>query len=182
LVCYYRTTRSGRIVFGKGGWAIGMGSWMPAAMERHAGRAAMVTRDFRRYYPQLRDVPITADWAGPIDRTYNSLPVFGHLGSHDDVVYGVGWSGNGVGPSVVGGKILASMVTDRHDEWSENGLVNATHRRFPPEPIKYVGGHVVREAIVRKERSEALGLKPGRISRSLAALAPAGLEDKTLDH
>ncbi len=178
LVCYYRTTRSGRVVFGKGGWAIGMGGWMPEAMEQHHGRATMVTRDFRRYYPQLRDVVLTDDWAGPIDRTYNSLPIFGRLGEHRNVLYGVGWSGNGVGPSVVGGKILASMVLERADEWSDNGLVKATPRRFPPEPFRYVGAHVVREAIVRKERSEALDLRPSGLASAMARLAPSGLEDK----
>jgi glycine/D-amino acid oxidase-like deaminating enzyme len=178
LVCYYRTTRSGRIVFGKGGWAIGMRSWMPPSMERHPGRAAMVARDFRRYYPQLRDVALTNDWAGPIDRTPTGLPIFGRLGDHRNIVYGVGWSGNGVGPSVVGGKILASMALDQRDQWSVNGLVDAEHRRFPPEPFRYVGAHLVRGAIVRKERSEALGLRPKRVASALARLAPSGLEDK----
>jgi len=150
LVCYYRTTADGRIAFGKGGWAIAFGTHLPRAMERHRGRAAMVARDFRRYYPMLHDVAVDNDWAGPIDRTGNSLPIFGHLAGCERIVYGVGWSGNGVGPSVVGGKILASLALGRRDEWSQAGLVGAHARRFPPEPIRYLGAHVVREAIVRK--------------------------------
>jgi len=179
LVCYYRTTADGRIAFGKGGWAIAFGTHLPRAMERHRGRAAMVARDFRRYYPMLHDVAVDNDWAGPIDRTGNSLPIFGHLAGCERIVYGVGWSGNGVGPSVVGGKILASLALGRRDEWSQAGLVGAHARRFPPEPIRYLGAHVVREAIVRKERSEALGLAPNRVAVALASLAPSGLEDKT---
>lgn len=179
LVCYYRTTVDGRIAFGKGGWAIGLGGWMPPAMTRHAGRARMVAADFRRYYPMLRDVRVVADWAGPIDRTYDSLPTFGRLGGREHIVYGVGWSGNGVGPSVVGGKILASLALGLDDEWSRAGLVGGRRRRFPPEPIRYVGAHVVREAIVRKERAEASGARPGRLSVLLSRLAPSGLEDKT---
>jgi glycine/D-amino acid oxidase-like deaminating enzyme len=70
LVCYYRTTAEGRIAFGKGGWSIGYGGHMPEAMHRDAGRVAMVARDFRRYYPNLRETAIVSDWAGPIDRTY----------------------------------------------------------------------------------------------------------------
>lgn len=180
MVCYYRTTRDGRIAFGKGGWAIGFGGWMSPAMTRHRGRAALVARDFRRYYPMLRDVPITQDWAGPIDRTYNSLPIFGWLGGQQRVAYGVGWSGNGVGPSVVGGKILASLALGRADEWSGAGLVDAPRRHFPPDPIRYLGGHVVREAIVRKERAEALELRPSWPARTVAKLAPSGLEDKAI--
>jgi glycine/D-amino acid oxidase-like deaminating enzyme len=178
LVCYYRTTDSGRVVFGKGGWTIGLGGYVPAAMERHAGRAGMVRRDFNRYYPMLRDLKITHDWAGPIDRTYNSLPILDWLTDDKNIAVGVGWSGNGVGPSVVGGKILASMVLGRDDEWSGAGLVGAPARYFPPDPIRFVGAHLVREAIIRKERSEALDLEPSRIATLLSRLAPTGFKDK----
>jgi glycine/D-amino acid oxidase-like deaminating enzyme len=166
-------------VFGKGGWAIGIGGFMPPAMERHSGRARMVTRDFHRYYPMLRRAPITHDWAGPIDRTHNSLPIIDWLNRDRTIAVGVGWSGNGVGPSVVGGKMLAAMVLGHDDEWSNAGLVSAPARYFPPDPIRYVGAHLVREAIVRKERAEALEIRPGRISVALSNLAPSGLEDKS---
>lgn len=181
LVCYYRTTESGRVVFGKGGWAIGLGGYMPPAMERHAGRAQMVKRDLNRYYPMLRQAAVTHDWAGPIDRTYNSLPIIDWLTKDKNIAVGVGWSGNGVGPSVVGSKMLASMVLGRDDEWSNAGLVSAPAKHFPPDPIRYVGAHMVREAIVRKERSEALDLTPSRLAVALSRLAPSGLEDKSAD-
>lgn len=178
LVCYYRTTAEGRIAFGKGGWSIGYGGRMRKAMDRHAGRAALVAHDLRRYYPSLRDVRITDDWAGPIDRTYNSLPVFGQLYGDANIHYGVGWSGNGVGPSVVGGRILASLALGREDEWSRNGLVTARAKSFPPEPIRFLGAHLVREAIMRKERAEELGRPPAKLATLFAGLAPTGLEDK----
>ncbi|MQA05724.1 MAG: FAD-dependent oxidoreductase [Streptosporangiales bacterium] len=179
LVCYYRTTGAGRVAFGKGGWSIGLGGWMPPSMQRHRGRARLVEADFRRYYPMLRDVPITHDWAGPIDRSHNSLPLIDWLNRDRTIAYGVGWSGNGVGPSVVGGRVLASLALGRDDEWANCGLVGAPRRRFPPDPVRYVGAHLVREAIVRKERAEALELAPGRIATALSGLAPAGLEDKS---
>ncbi|GAA4082960.1 NAD(P)/FAD-dependent oxidoreductase [Nocardioides kongjuensis] len=179
LVCYYRTTDSGRVVFGKGGWSIGIGGHMTKAMERSAGRAEMVTRDFQRYYPMLRQARITHDWAGPIDRTHNSLPIIDWLNREKTIAVGVGWSGNGVGPSVVGGKMLASMVLGRQDEWSSAGLVSARAKHFPPDPVRYVGAHLVREAIVRKERAEALDLRPSRVAVAISNLAPSGLEDKS---
>ena len=155
-VCYYRTTAEGRIAFGKGGGSIGFGGYIRPAMHRNAAGPSVVVRDFHRYYPMLRTVKITHDWAGPIDRTSNSLPIFGRLYEDSKIYYGVGWSGNGVGPSVVGGKILASLSLGQHDEWSECGLVAAASRSFPPEPIRFVGAHIVREALIRKESAEAL--------------------------
>jgi len=176
-VCYYRTTAEGRIAFGKGGGSIGFGGRMRRAMDRDVTRASTVSRDFHRYYPMLRTVKITHDWAGPIDRTSNSLPIFGRLYEDPNIYYGVGWSGNGVGPSVVGGKILASLALGRDDEWSQCGLVTAAARSFPPEPIRFIGAHVVREAIIRKEDAEALEKRPPRLAVALSKLAPTGLED-----
>ena len=178
MVDYYHVTREGRVAFGKGGWGIALGGRIGADFDRNASRARTVEADFRRYYPGLADVPVTHDWCGPIDRTPNSLPLLGRLGRSEHIVYGVGWSGNGVGPSAVGGKILASLALGRDDEWSRHPLVGRAAGRFPPEPIRYVGAHVVRAAVARKERAEMRGRKPGRIAVRLARLAPAGLEDK----
>ena len=178
MVDYYHVTRGGRVAFGKGGWGIALGGRIGADFDRNATRARTVEGDFRRYYPGLADVPVTHDWSGPIDRTPNSLPLLGRLGGREHIVYGVGWSGNGVGPSVVGGKILASLVLGHDDEWSRHPLVGRSVGRFPPEPIRYAGAHVVRAAVAAKERAEMRGEKPAWLATRLARMAPAGLEDK----
>ncbi len=178
MVNYYRTTRDGRIAFGKGTAGLAYGARISEDFDRSARRSTMVTAEFRRAYPKLADVPIEHDWGGPIDRTTNSVPILGHLGGREHILYGVGWSGNGVGPSVVGGKVLASLALGRRDEWSENRLIDRTWERFPPEPVRYLGGQVVREAVIRKERAERSRRQPSQIAVRLAKLAPAGLEDK----
>jgi hypothetical protein len=122
-------------------------------------------------------VPIAEDWSGPIDRSADGLPLLGRLGGRDDILYGVGWSGNGVGPSVLGGRVLASLALGRRDEWSAFPLVDRRPRLFPPEPVRFLGAHVVRAAVRRKETVEAAGGRPGRLVTRVAALAPAGLED-----
>jgi hypothetical protein len=107
------------------------------------------------------------------------VPIIDWLNRDRTIAIGVGWSGNGVGPSVVGARMLASMALGRDDEWSNAGLVSAPVKHFPPDPIRYLGAHLVRQAIIRKERAEALALRPGRISVALSRLAPSGLEDKS---
>jgi putative aminophosphonate oxidoreductase len=179
MVDYYRITRDGRVAFGKGGWTIGYGGNIGAKFDRHARRAAEVTSDFRRYYPSLKDVPIAHDWSGPIDRTPDSLPLLGCFSRHKNICYGIGWSGNGVGPSVIGGKILASLALERKDEWSNHPLVGRSASGFPPEPIRFIGAHVVRAAVASKERAEIEAKKPSRLAVQLAKLAPAGLEDQS---
>ncbi len=178
MVCYYRTTYDGRIAFGKGGWGIVYGDHIGPDLDRNADRAHLVEGDFRRYYPSLVDVKITHDWCGPIDRTMDGLPLIGRLGGRENIFYGIGWSGNGVGPSFVGGRILASLALGRTDEWSQCALVDRAQRLFPPEPIRFIGGQVVREAVIRKERAEGADRRASWLAVQLAKLAPSGLEDK----
>jgi hypothetical protein len=125
----------------------------------------------------LADVRVSHAWSGPIDRTYDSLPVFGTLAGTGHIHYGVGWSGNGVAPSLLGGRILASLALDRNDAWRRCALVDRKPKRFPPEPIKYFGGSLVRNAVRRKEEREARDLAPRGLDVLLAGFAPAGLED-----
>jgi len=178
MVDYYRTTRDGRIAFGKGGWGIALAGFIGPSFDRHPRRAESVVADFRRYYPMLADVPIVDDWSGPIDRSTDGVPIFGHLGRSENILYGVGWSGNGVGPSVLGGKILASLALGLDNEWSRTPLIDHAHPAFPPEPVRFLGAHLVREAVIRKERAEAEGKQPHPLATGLSRLAPAGLEDK----
>jgi putative aminophosphonate oxidoreductase len=180
MVDYYRTTQDGRIAFGKGTGMISFASRVDGGYDDNPNLSEDTERDFRRTYPQLNDVPITHSWCGPIDRTYDSLPVFGHLDGSPHIFYGIGWSGNGVGPSRLGGRILASLALGLDDEWSRCGLVGREPKRFPPEPFRYFGGLMVRGAVQRKEAAEAEDENPAWLDRKLASLAPSGLEDKTL--
>jgi putative aminophosphonate oxidoreductase len=175
LVHYYRTTEDGRIAFGKGGGTLGFGGGVGARFDGTSPRRAVVESAFRSTYPMLADVRVESSWTGPIDRSRSGLPGFGHLAARPDVVYGVGFSGNGVGPSHVAGRILASLALEREDQWSRCGLVDGPAGAFPPEPFRFVGGLVVRTAIERKERAEDEGRPPGWFSSRLARLAPEGL-------
>jgi putative aminophosphonate oxidoreductase len=177
-VHYYHATREGRVAIGKGGWGIAIGGRIPQSFDRNQGRAEEVARGLRRLYPMLADVPVEYDWSGPIDRSATGIPIFGHLGGRPDIVFGVGFSGNGVAPSVLGGQILASLALDADDEWTRCGLVDGRQGTFPPDPIRYVGAHLVRTAVARKERAEEVGAQPSRLAVALAGLAPSGIIPK----
>jgi len=174
LVHYYRTTREGRIAFGKGGGRLGYDARIGPSFSGRSPQEDVVAARLRETYPFLASVPIALSWTGPIDRTVDGLPFFFALG-RPDLLGGAGYSGNGVGPSALGGRILASLALGRDDEWSRCGLVRPPPRGMPPEPVRYLGGRIVRAAVARKERAEDGGRRPARIDRALARLAPAGL-------
>jgi len=177
LVHYYRTTKDGRIAFGKGG----MNGMMPFGGnigEKFDGASRFadgVEHWFRWTYPQLGEVPVETSWTGPIDRSKSGLPHFGALDGNPDILYGIGFSGNGVGPCAMGGKILASLALERKDEWSRCGVVRPLTRDFPPEPIRYFGGRLVQRAVAAKDRADDAGRAPGPLVNYLASFAPAGL-------
>ena len=151
------------------------GGRVGAAFDGPSRIAGGVERWFRRTYPALDDVPVESSWTGPIDRSKAGLPFFGPIDGRGDVLTGVGYSGNGVGPCHSGGRILASLALGRRDEWSECGLVRPLGRDFPREPVRYVGGQLVRRAVARKDDATDRGEDAGPVTEFLASFAPAGL-------
>ncbi len=174
MVNYYRTTVDGRIAFGKGGGRLAYDHRIDPSFSGPSPIERQIAERLRFVYPSVAVVPIAASWNGPIDRTVDGLPFFFTLG-RSDLVCGAGYSGNGVGPSVLGGRILCSLALGLDDEWSRCGLVRSPPRGLPGEPWRYLGGRVVRAAVARKERAEDAGRRPARIDLALARLAPAGL-------
>ena len=175
LVNYYRTTVDGRLVFGRGGGKLAFGGKVGNAFDGPSPRATAVTETMRALYPSFEHVPVTHSWMGPIDRTQVGLPFFAGLGGREEILYTIGYSGNGVGPAYIGGRILASLALGLDDEWSRAGLVREPAGSFPPEPVRYLGGRLVRGAVERKEAAEDRGAHAGRLTLLLADLAPSGL-------
>jgi hypothetical protein len=86
---------------------------------------------------------------------------------------GHGYSGNGVAPAVVGGRVLAAKALEREDD-PVVALPLASGRPprpFPPEPARYVGARLIREAAVRRESMEELERDPGPVLREVSRLA-----------
>jgi glycine/D-amino acid oxidase-like deaminating enzyme len=117
-------------------------------------------------------VPVTHAWSGAVDYSIDALPFFGSLSRLPGVHYVAGFSGDGVGPSRLAGHVLASRALGLDDEWSSFPLVRTPRGTLPPEPARFLGGHVVRRAITRKERLEDDGRRPGRTLVALAGLDP----------
>ena len=68
-----------------------------------------------------------------------------------------------------------SLLTGRDDHWRESVLVRPVMRGFPREPFRFVGAHLVRGAVRRRDWLEHRDRKPGPFTRWLAGLAPSGV-------
>jgi glycine/D-amino acid oxidase-like deaminating enzyme len=169
LVHYFRTTRDRRIVFGWGGGRLAAGARINGQVEVDARVADELRRDLVRLFPALRGRRITHAWGGPIDVSPAHLPHVGELPG-GPVHFAFGYTGNGVGPSHLVGRALASRALDRRDEASRLPLPEPHGARVPPEPLAWLGGSAVRAAWVRRERllDEGRGVDP--LTRAVCAL------------
>lgn len=167
LVHYMRATRDGRIAFGWGGGAMGFGGGVSDRVELDPGVVARTRESLVRFFPQLRGRRVTHAWGGPIDVSPTHLPIFGSRGR---VHHGFGFTGNGVGPTYLGGEILARLALDRRDERTALALVEPRRTFFPPEPFRYVGGSAIRRALIAKDAAEDAGRRPGAITEIVATV------------
>ena len=170
---YFRTTNDGRVLMGSGSGPIGFRGKLDGRFTSDLPTAARAEHGLRRLLPRLAEARIERAWGGPIDVSADHLPFFGTVPGTRRVHYGLGYSGHGVGPSWLGGQILASLALGREDEWTALPLATRKVASLPPEPLKRLGGGLVRSAIMTCERAEEDGRRaplPARLGAALPRL------------
>ncbi len=167
LIDYFRTTPDGRILFGWGGGRIAMGARLHGRAEVDPSVTAEAAAHLWSYFPGLEGKAITHAWGGPIDASPTHLPLVLPLRG-GRAFAAAGYTGNGVGPSHMVGRTLASLALDRRDESSRLAFVDPSPPRVPPEPFHWLGGEAIRLGIMRKETAELENRDPDPISSLLA--------------
>lgn len=153
---YFRTTPDDRIAFGWGGGRLACGARLGGRIHDDPEVAERLRTDLVRLFPALEGRRIEGTWGGPVDVSPERLPVLGTL-PDGRTHYVYGFTGNGVGPSHLAGRVLASMALDSRDELTRLPIVEPPQPRVPPEPLRFIGGSLVRAALLRKERREDEG-------------------------
>ena len=169
---YFRTTNDGRVLMGSGSGPIGFRGRVDDRFTGDAATAARAEQGLRRLLPGLAEARIERAWGGPIDVSADHLPFFGTV-SGKRVHYGLGYSGHGVGPTWLGGQILASLVLRLDDEWTALPLASRHVPSLPPEPLKHLGGALVRSAILACEHADEENRRaplPARLGAALPRL------------
>jgi glycine/D-amino acid oxidase-like deaminating enzyme len=183
LIDYFRTTPDGRIAFGWGGGRIALGGRLQGRAELDPEVVAQAAARLYDYFPVLADAGsgpadrggrgparLTHAWGGPIDVSPTHLPLVVPLPG-GDAFAAAGYTGNGVGPSYMVGRALASLALDRRDEHSRLAFVDPAPRRVPPEPLHWLGGEAIRRALIDREDAELAGRAPNPLS-SLVSRIP----------
>ena len=111
---YFRTTPDGRVLMGSGSGRLEPGGRVGPGVLDDVGAQARAHEGLRTLLPALAGARIESRWSGPIDVAADKLPRFGTVPG-TRIHYGAGYSGTGVGPSWLGGQILASRARGTQD-------------------------------------------------------------------
>jgi gamma-glutamylputrescine oxidase len=136
-VYYAGLTRDRRIHFGGGpvdyAFNNGMGN-PPLAAQRYAG----LHREFSRIFPSLGDIPFETTWSGFVDVSLDQNPSVGQMGLHNNIFYGIGYSGEGVNITSVFGRILADLAAGESEQWNWFPYLNRRLPYIPNEPFRWL--------------------------------------------
>ena len=146
---YFRPTNDNRVLMGSA-----------------SGDYGLAVAALRQIFPALADVAIAARWEGAIDVSSDRLPVVATVPG-TRLHYGVGYTGNGVGPSWLVARALASLALG---EPVTSPLAARRVPTLPPEPLRTLGANIVRRALLAVDDAETGGRRPPRWATGVARL------------
>ncbi len=162
---YYRLTRDDRILWGTSEAAYYSGNRVDPACDHSPAHYADLRASFRRHFPALSDLEFPYAWGGAICSTTRLTPFFGRaLGKR--IVYGLGFTGHGLGTTRLAGRLLAHMALDRPSELLDLQLVRRKPVPYPPEPFRSLAVSMVTRALRRVDQ----GKRPSLMLRALDRL------------
>ena len=162
LLYYLRPTDDGRIVIGGGALGVVFGGRADGRAVTHDRRvASAAARGLLWMFPQLEGVRFTHAWGGPIDQTATFLPFFRSL-EPGNVHAGLGFSGHGLSQTMLGGRILASLVQGRRDRWTSMPVVGR-ESNTPPEPLRFPAVWLAARALELGDRRQDAGRPRGAL-------------------
>jgi len=168
---YSRTTPDGKIILGKGGNTLSFRNKVINSFDGPSTIEKFLKKSLVSFYPSLKKAKITTSWNGPSERTKTGFPFFGYHPKNKNISYAFGYSGNGVLTCHVGGEILSSMALEEQNEWTKSNFCKGPLKMFPPEPFRWLGAMIIRNAIRRKESDQEEGKDPKWFDKQLAKIA-----------
>jgi glycine/D-amino acid oxidase-like deaminating enzyme len=162
---YYRLTRDDRILWGTSEAAYYGDNRVDPGCDHSPAHYAALRASFRRHFPALASLDFPYAWGGPICSTTRLTPFFG-AAMAGRVLYGLGYTGHGLGTTRIAGRILAHLALERPSELLQLSLVRRKPVPFPPEPLRSWAVARVTSSLRRVD----LGERPSAMLRLLDRL------------
>ena len=159
---YYRLTADDRILWGTSEAAYYPGNRVDHGCDHSPLHYAALRASFRRHFPALASLGFPYAWGGPICSTTRLTPFFGRA-LEGRVLYGLGFTGHGLGTTRIAGRILAHLALDRSSDLLDLVLVRRKPFPYPPEPFRSWAVAGVTRALRRVDE----GKRPSAVLRLL---------------
>jgi glycine/D-amino acid oxidase-like deaminating enzyme len=140
---FYRRLQDGRMLWGGRENVQTFAGVIAPRHDRNERVFRLLEATFRKTFPQLSAVKFSHGWGGAVDITPSYIPIFGSM-ADGRLHYGHGYCGHGVGPSYLGGQVLADLCQGADTERTRLCFVEPPRARWPHEPIRFVGGYLTR--------------------------------------
>lgn len=154
---YYRLTDDDRVLWGTSEAAYYSGNRVSPACDHSPRHYDALRASFRRHFPALAGLEWAYAWGGPICSTTRLTPFFGRA-MEGKVLYGLGFTGHGLGTTRIAGRILAHLALDRTSELLDLALVRKPPFPYPPEPLRTLAINAVTRALRRVDAGGEPGL------------------------
>jgi glycine/D-amino acid oxidase-like deaminating enzyme len=132
---YSRLTADHRVVWGSSEAVYYRGNGVGPQHDHAPAVYAALEASFVRFFPDLAAVRFPYRWGGPIAATTRFTPFFGSLHG-GRLLYGLGYTGHGVGTTRVAGRLLAHLAIEKRSELAELALVRKPPFPYPPGPLR----------------------------------------------
>jgi len=134
----------------------------------------LVRQTLLRFFPALEGIRFTHAWGGAMGVSRTLQPAV-HFDSEKRLGGAGGYFGNGVGATHLAGQTLADLVTGRDTERVHTPWVNppTLHRKWEPEPLRWLGIKSARVLMHWADRAEYRGGRSTMvIAKTLDKLLP----------
>ncbi len=158
MVKYLTHTSDGRVMFGGRGAPYHLGSSIKDEYDRHEPTHQMLQDNVREWFPMLKDVKFTHTWGGPLGWPRDYVPTVSYDPSQG-LAAAYGYTGTGVGPSNLFGRILADLITHAESDIARLPFINRRGKSWEPEPFRFIGVRYVQRGFERlDQQAESTGI------------------------
>lgn len=150
---YFRTTIDGRILWGGYDAVYHWNNGFGTHLENRPASFALLAEHFFQAFPQLEGIRFTHAWGGAIDTCSRFSPFWG-TAHHGKTAYAMGFTGNGVGATRFGARVMLEILDNKKTERTELEFVRTKPLPFPSEPFRSIGINLSRWSLAQSDKNQ----------------------------
>jgi glycine/D-amino acid oxidase-like deaminating enzyme len=161
---YLQRTADGRIAIGGRGVPYRFASRTDREGPVPAQTAGELRARLLALFPSLAGIGIEAAWHGVLGVSRDWMPAVG-LDRARRLAWAGGYVGEGVAAANLAGRTLRDLLLDRDSELARLPWVRPIERRWPPEPLRYLGARGIYALYRAADERETRSGRPSALAR-----------------